>query len=113
MSKGAIVKVVIVAVGVAFTYAAGFVTANIKGKAAREDLAKENEKLRTDIRAYFTAVAETNEAMQAAMVDIVSNPPMSVNELIARLKSFNVPDTHIERVVADVQILGFYDLRTA
>lgn len=81
-------------------YAAGYVTANYRNKSAREKLDEENQRLRTQIRAYFAAVKEVNAFMEAAMADIAADPPLSRSQMIARLRKHGVTDTQISNILA-------------
>lgn len=104
MSYANVARVVggVVIAGLAF--AAGYVTSNFRGKSAREDLSKENERLRTKIRAYFAEVKAVNASMEAAMADIASNPPASIEELVARLRGHGVLDTQIDKILAELDV---------
>lgn len=102
MSYANVAKVVGGAVIAGLVFAAGYVTSNIRGKSAREDLSKENERLRTKIRAYFAEVKAVNANMEAAMADIAANPPVSIDDLVARLRGHGVLDVQIEKILAEL-----------
>lgn len=102
MSYANVAKVVGGAAITGLVFAAGYVTSNIRGKSAREDLSKENERLRTKIRAYFAEVKAVNASMEAAMADIASNPPFSIDDLVARLRGHGVIEVQIEKILAEL-----------
>lgn len=102
MSYANVAKVVGGAVIAGLVFAAGYVTSNIRGKSAREDLSKENERLRTKIRAYFAEVKAVNASMEAAMADIATNPPFSIDDLVARLRGHGVLEVQIEKILAEL-----------
>lgn len=104
MSYANVAKVVGGVVAAGLIYAAGYVTSNVRGKKAREDLAKENERLRTKIRAYFTEVKAVSASMEAAMAEIAANPPSSIDELVAKLRQHGVPDVQIQRILAELDV---------
>ncbi len=108
MSYANVAKVVAGAVMAGIVFTAGYVTSNIRGKSAREEMDKENERLRTKIRAYFDTVKAANDFMATAMADIVANPPSSKNELIARLRRHGVLDQQIDKIVAELEDQGAF-----
>lgn len=102
MSYANVAKVVGTAVAAGLVFAAGYVTSNIRGKKARDDLAEENERLRTKIRAYFAEVKAVNANMEAAMAEIAANPPSSIDELVSQLRKHGVLDVQIQRILAEL-----------
>ena len=108
MSYANVAKVVGAAVVAGVMFAAGYVTSNVRGKSAREEMDKENEKLRTMIRAYFSTVKTANANMEAAMADIAANPPGSKEVLVARLRNHKVLDQQIENILAELESEGVF-----
>lgn len=102
MSYANAAKVIGTAVAAVLIFAGGYVTSNIRGKKAREDLAKENERLRTKILAYFAEVKVVSSAMEAAMAEIAVNPPSSVEELVSQLRKHGVLEDQIQRILAEL-----------
>jgi hypothetical protein len=108
MSKAALGKVILVAVGTAIVYAAGYVTAHFQGKPEREKMAKENERLRTILCAYLDVFETTNAAMEAVIADIAANPPLNAKDLAQRLRHHGVTEEQVDRIIADLDIIGIF-----
>jgi hypothetical protein len=106
MSAATIGKVVVVAIGAGIMYAVGHLKGTHKGKAAREVLAKENEEMRTLMRAWFATFETTNAAMEAALADVIADPPLNAKDLESRFKSCGVPQDQIDRILADLVLMG-------
>lgn len=108
MSSAAIGRAVVVIVGGAIMYAAGYVTSNFRGKNAREDLKKENERIRTVMDAYFAEFENLTVAMESAMADIAANPPLNAKELSARLARHGLTKDQIDRILSDLERMGIF-----
>jgi hypothetical protein len=108
MSYANVAKVIGGAVFAGILFAAGYVASNIRGKGAREDIEKENERLRTYIRAYFSTVKAANTNMEAAMADIASNPPSTKKDLVARLRKHGVLDQQVDNILAELEAQGAF-----
>jgi acetyl-CoA carboxylase carboxyltransferase component len=108
MSYANVAKVIGGLMVAGIVYAAGYVTSNVRGKKAREEPEKENERLRTEIRAYMDTVREAFANCEAAMADIFCNPPLTRKDFVDRLRQHKIPDRQIDNIVSDLDAKGVF-----
>lgn len=108
MSGAAIGRAIVVVVGGACIYAAGYVTSNFQRKKESETLKKENERIRAEMDAYFAVFEDLTVSMESAIADIAANPPLNANELSARLARHGLVKDQIEKIVADFERLRMF-----
>lgn len=113
MSGAAIGRAIVVVVGGALVYAAGYVTSNFQRKKESEALKRENERIRAEVDAYFAVFEDLTVSMDSAIADIATNPPLNAKELAARLAEHGLVRDQIDRIVADFERLRLFKVGAA
>ena len=86
--------------------AAGYVTSGIRTKSAMDDLIRENNDLRHQLAKLKEVFKNASGSIVEAIADVVSNPPKTIAQLEARLKSHHLFPSQVVLIMEEVKRLG-------
>ena len=86
--------------------AAGHVISGIRTKSAMDDLIRENNDLRHQLSKLKEVFKNASGSLVEAIADVVSNPPNTLAQLEARLKSHHLFPSQVVQIMEEVKRLG-------
>lgn len=87
----------------------GYLFSEAVNDGEKDTLKEENERLRQQLRSVLRTFEKENAKMEAAVADVVSDPPSSLDDLRRRLRGHGLTNKQIDRVADAVQAAGLYE----